>query len=102
VRPYLLAAIERARALGRGVEVKNFPVCLLGAEGATVFNGQPNLFIDPSFWQEFMRNGFHQCVYQDRCAATECLGLNTAYILKYGLETDLLHPLAEDPRALSP
>jgi len=98
VLPYLLAALRRARALGRGVEVKNFPVCLLGAEGAAVFNDQPNLFIDPSFWPEFMRNGFHQCVHRDACAATQCLGLNTAYILKYGLEADLLRPLPVDPR----
>ena len=98
VLPWLQAALARAGALGRGVEVKNFPVCLLGPQGAAVFNGQPNLFIDPSFWQEFMRNGFHQCVYRERCAAAECLGLNTAYVRKYGLEADLLHPLAVDPR----
>ena len=32
--PYLREALSRARALGRGVEVKNFPQCLLGDDGA--------------------------------------------------------------------
>lgn len=98
VLPYLKAALARCTELGRAVEVKNFPVCLLGEHGAAVINAQPNLFIDPSFWQEFMRNGFRQCVYRERCAAGECLGLNTAYVLKYGLETEVLRPLSRDPR----
>jgi MoaA/NifB/PqqE/SkfB family radical SAM enzyme len=93
IAPYLRAAVARARALGRGVEVKNFPECLLGDDGAALMNTQPQLFTDPAFWPEFMRNGFYQCVYRDRCASTECLGLSTAYISKYGYEDQILHPL---------
>lgn len=94
IAPYLREAISRARALGRGVEVKNFPECLLAEDGAALANTQPQLFIDPAFWPEFMRNGFYQCVYRDKCASTECLGLSTAYIAKYGLDETILRPLA--------
>jgi MoaA/NifB/PqqE/SkfB family radical SAM enzyme len=93
IAPYLREAIARARALGRGVEVKNFPECLLGDDHAALMNTQPQLFIDPAFWPEFMRNGFYQCVYRDRCASTECLGLSTAYIAKYGYEERALRPI---------
>jgi MoaA/NifB/PqqE/SkfB family radical SAM enzyme len=91
--PHLRQGIAAARALGRSVEVKNFPECLLGADHRLVVNDQPKLLIDPAFWPEFMRNGFDQCVHRDRCGATECLGLNTAYIAKFGYEADLLSPL---------
>ena len=94
ILPPLREAIARARALGRGVEVKNFPECLLGEEGGALVNAQPQLFVDPAFWPEFMRNGFYQCVYRDRCASKECLGLNTAYVTKYGYDEQILHPLA--------
>jgi MoaA/NifB/PqqE/SkfB family radical SAM enzyme len=94
IRPHLREAIARARALGRGVEVKNFPECLLGEDAAALVNAQPQLFIDPAFWSEFMRNGFYQCVYRDRCASKECLGLSTAYVSKYGYDERILHPLA--------
>ena len=56
-------------------------------------NDQPKLVIDPAFWPEFMRNGFHQCVHRAACGALRCLGLNTAYVHKYGWEADLLVPL---------
>ena len=94
IAPYLREAIARARALGRGVEVKNFPQCLLGADAAALVNTQPQLFTDPAFWPEFMRNGFYQCVYRDRCASTECLGLSTAYIAKFGYDERILRPIA--------
>ncbi len=93
VTPYLRQAVARARALGRGVEVKNFPQCLLGEDGAALMNTQPQLFIDAAFWPEFMRNGFYQCVYRDRCASTECLGLSTAYIAKFGYDEKILRPI---------
>jgi MoaA/NifB/PqqE/SkfB family radical SAM enzyme len=93
IAPYLRAAVARARELGRGVEVKNFPQCLLGEDGPALMNTQPQLFTDPAFWPEFMRNGFYQCVHRDRCASTECLGLSTAYIAKYGYDERILRPL---------
>lgn len=91
--PQLRAAIAAARARGLGVEVKNFPRCLLGSDGDALDNGQPKLVIDPDFWPEFMRNGFHQCVHRAYCAAEDCLGLNTAYINKFGWHADVLVPL---------
>jgi len=93
ILPYLRTAIARARALDRFVEVKNFPECLLGELGDALVNAQPLLIIDPDFWKEFDRNGFYQCVHRDQCSSTECLGLNTAYIEKFGWEADRLHPL---------
>lgn len=94
VLPYLRAAIARARDLGRAVEVKNFPECLLGEDGDALCNDQPKLVIDPEFWPEFMRNGFHQCVHRSYCGSQRCLGLNTAYVGKYGWQADVLVPLA--------
>jgi hypothetical protein len=93
VLPFLRQAIGMARERGRTVEVKNFPECLLGDDGGTLSNSQPQLYIDPAFWPEFMRNGFYQCVYRDRCGSQECLGLTTAYVAKYGWEEESLHPL---------
>lgn len=93
VLPFLREAIARARACGRSVEVKNFPECLLGEDGDALNNDQPKLIIDPEFWPEFMRNGFHQCVHRSHCGARRCLGLNTAYINKFGWQADLLVPL---------
>jgi hypothetical protein len=46
-----------------------------------------------------MRNGFYQCVYRDSCGSTECLGLSSAYIAKYGYEERALKPMA--PRAVA-
>lgn len=92
--PRLREAIRAAQALGRGVEVKNFPECLLGDMRAALHNDQPELHIDDSFWDEFARNGFYQCAHRDRCASGQCLGLNTAYIRKFGWHEDILHPLA--------
>jgi MoaA/NifB/PqqE/SkfB family radical SAM enzyme len=92
VLPLLGEAIRKARALGRGVEVKNFPECLLGEERDALDNDQPKLIIDPAFWPEFMRNGFHQCVHREYCGSRTCLGLNTAYVKKFGWHADVLVP----------
>ena len=97
VAPRLLSAIRRARAHGRSVEVKNFPECLLGEESWALVNAQPQLFIDSAFWPEFMRNGFYQCAYRERCASTECLGLGTAYVRKFGDDSGILRPIGLQP-----
>ena len=94
VLPQLRQAIVDARALGRSVEVKNFPECLLGELGDALDNDQPQLIIDPEFWPEFMRNGFHQCVHRQVCASKRCLGLNSAYVRKFGWHADTLVPLS--------
>jgi MoaA/NifB/PqqE/SkfB family radical SAM enzyme len=91
--PFLRQAIARARALGRAVEVKNFPECLLGDDGDALCNDQPKLLIDPAFWTEFMRNGFEQCAHRIYCGSRRCLGLNNAYIKKFGWQADVLVPL---------
>lgn len=95
VLPWLRQAVREARALGRSVEVKNFPECLLGEEADALDNAQPRLVIDPAFWPEFMRNGFHQCVHKAQCGAQRCLGLNTAYVKKFGWHADELVPLEQ-------
>jgi MoaA/NifB/PqqE/SkfB family radical SAM enzyme len=91
--PFLKAATAEARAYGRGVEIKNFPECLLGDDREMLDNDQPQLFIDPAFWPEFMRNGFYQCIHRPRCISTQCLGLNSAYVEKYGWHSAELSPL---------
>jgi MoaA/NifB/PqqE/SkfB family radical SAM enzyme len=93
VRPFLFEAIRRARARGLGVAVKNYPHCLLAEYKDVLDNSQPKLFIDSRFWREFMRNGFDQCMYRDRCSSQECLGLTTAYIVKHGWHEHDLRPL---------
>jgi MoaA/NifB/PqqE/SkfB family radical SAM enzyme len=90
--PYLRESIALLRAQGRGIEVKNFPECLLGEDRDALYNHQPKLLIDPAFWSEFMRNGFYQCVHRDQCASQQCLGLNSAYIAKFGDLADRLVP----------
>jgi MoaA/NifB/PqqE/SkfB family radical SAM enzyme len=92
VRPYLRDAIAGARERGITLEIKNFPECLLGDDREYLNNDQPELIIDPEFWPEFMRNGFHQCVHRSYCGAKRCLGLNTAYIEKFGWHADVLVP----------
>lgn len=41
---------------------------------------QPQLFIDPDFWDDFSKNDFFQCDHRAQCEDKECLGLNSAYI----------------------
>ncbi len=90
VLPFLRRAITIAGYLGRAVEVKNFPECLLGELRGALDNSQPRLEIDPAFWREFARNGFYQCAHRERCGSTQCLGLNSAYVEKFGWhEADL-------------
>lgn len=92
VLPYLREAIAGARERGITLEIKNFPECLLGSDREYLNNDQPELIIDPEFWPEFMRNGFHQCAHRSYCGAERCLGLNTAYIEKFGWHADVLVP----------
>jgi MoaA/NifB/PqqE/SkfB family radical SAM enzyme len=93
ILPFLKDAIGKCRAYDRGAVVKNFPHCLLGEDGDALENSQPKLFIDPSFWTEFNRNGFYQCVHRAECGSTMCLGINTAYAEKYGWHAAELRPL---------
>lgn len=92
-QPHLLQAIAAAEALQRRVEVKNFPQCLLDDYGDRLLNDQPLLLIDDAFWLQFERNGFYQCGYRQQCQSEQCLGLNSAYIERYGDELELLKPI---------
>lgn len=98
VLPFLREAIVAGRRLGRGIEVKNFPECLLGELRDALDNDQPKLIIDPAFWPEFMRNGFHQCVHRQVCGSRQCLGLNTAYVKKFGWHAGALTPFPIERR----
>ncbi|MGH1371330.1 MAG: radical SAM protein [Cellvibrionaceae bacterium] len=93
VLPFLEEAARKALIQGRAVEIKNFPECLLGDLGHLLDNDQPELLIDPAFWDQFNRNGFHQCVHRQECTSHQCLGLNDAYTAKYGWEKTLVHPI---------
>lgn len=95
VLPYLKEASRMARALGRHVEIKNFPHCLLGEDQGLLINDQPMLYIDPAFWEEFSKNGFYNCEYRENCTSRQCLGLNAAYIKRFGNHADRLHPLTD-------
>lgn len=95
VLPYLTEAAQSAIELGRAVEIKNFPQCMLGDLGHLLDNDQPQLLIDPAFWEQFNRNGFHQCLYRQECTSHQCLGLNEAYTAKYGWEKDLVRPIKD-------
>jgi len=97
VAPTLRQAVRMARALGRAVELKNFPECLLGEEADALDNNQPYLFIDPSFWPEFQRNGFGRCAHRAACGSRRCLGLNAAYLAKFGWQADRFSPLPPCP-----
>ena len=97
VLPYLRDAIAGAREREITLEIKNFPECLLGSDREYLNNDQPELIIDPEFWPEFMRNGFHQCAHRSYCGAERCLGLNTAYIEKFGWHADVLVPFPPKP-----
>jgi MoaA/NifB/PqqE/SkfB family radical SAM enzyme len=93
ILPYLREAILACRGQGRFVEVKNFPECLLGELSDALVNAQPTLLIDPAFWREFDRNGFHQCPHRAACGSSECLGLTRPYVDRFGDERDILQPL---------
>ena len=95
--PYLRHAIRMAREYGRSIEVKNFPECLLESDGDSLDNNQPELYIDPNFWREFDRNGFKQCIHREKCGSCKCLGLNTAYVDKFGWQPELLRPIPIKP-----
>lgn len=98
--PPLREAIEGVSATGRSVEIKNFPHCLLGEHASLLVNDQPPLIIDDRFWGEFHRNGFHECVHRADCGSSQCLGLNAAYVERFGWEAKLLRPVDSVGRPL--
>ena len=99
--PPLRDAIGLAHGAGRSVEIKNLPHCLLEEHASLLVNDQPPLIIDDRFWGEFQRNGFHECVHRERCRSEQCLGLNAAYVARFGWEQELLRPVDAEGHPLS-
>lgn len=92
--PVLQEAADIAMSQGRRIEIKNVPECLLGAHGHLLENAQPELHIDPAFWQEFSRNGFHLCPAREQCRSQRCLGFNAAYLEKFAGQVEAVTPLS--------
>lgn len=92
ILPHLRAAVASARSSGRKVVIKNYPECLLADEGDAVETHHPDTLIDPRYWDEYNRNELGHCAHWDACTATNCFGLTSAYIDKFGWDADLLKP----------
>ena len=84
-----------AQTSGKPVVLKSFPLCL--STGAPVFFDSvfPATVLPDLFWREFGKCGFGQCIYREAgaCNNTECWGLSSAYMEKYGDERALLTPV---------
>lgn len=84
-----------AKAAGKPLVLKSFPECLsMGPPG--FFDSQfPETLLPGRFWREFGECGFGFCVYRERCMATDCWGLSSAYVDRYGDERDRLKPFMQ-------
>jgi len=88
--PKLVAALDRADALGIPCAVKYVPVCLLGRHADVVDNTQPDVVIVEEFYDLYPK---FACLWEAKCEHSErCLGLTHAYIHKHGWEQDRLVP----------
>jgi cyclic pyranopterin phosphate synthase len=89
--PPLVAALDRCEAEGITPIVKYFPRCLLGRHGARLDNGQSDVIIVESFWDQFPK---FSCLYEAKCEhSDECLGLHHPYVNKFGWEEQKLRPV---------
>lgn len=92
--PPLLASLDRCDALGLEAVVKYVPRCLLGAHGSKLDNSQPDVLIVEDFWSTFP---LFNCAFEAHCEhSEECMGLQHAYVNKFGWELAVLAPA---PRA---
>lgn len=90
--PPLVEALDRCEAEGITPIVKYFPRCLLGRHGARLDNGQSDVIIVESFWDQFPK---FSCLYEATCEhSDECLGLHHPYVNKFGWEEKKLLPVA--------
>jgi molybdenum cofactor biosynthesis enzyme MoaA len=88
--PSLARALDRCREKGVRAVVKYVPRCLLGHHEDALDNGQADVLIVESFWDQFPR---FTCLYEAVCAHSEtCLGLHHDYINKFGWEETRLRP----------
>jgi MoaA/NifB/PqqE/SkfB family radical SAM enzyme len=83
-----------ARDAGKPIVFKSFPHCLLAEPPAFFDSHFPAPVLPDLFWQQFDESGFGRCIHRDRCRKTECWGLSSAYVEKYGEERVLLRPIA--------
>jgi MoaA/NifB/PqqE/SkfB family radical SAM enzyme len=87
--PELLSIMKKA---GKAMVLKSFPECLSIGEPGFFDSLFPVTVLPDVFWREFSECGFGACIHRDKCKATQCWGLSTAYIRKYGGERALLSP----------
>ena len=90
--PELLTLGEES---GKALVFKSFPSCLSRGEPGFFDGLFPVTVLPDRFWREFSECGFGACIYRQKkaCQVTECWGLSSAYIHKYGDERDLLKPI---------
>lgn len=87
--PDILAIVERS---GKPMVFKGFPECLSLGRPGFFDNNFPLNLIDKAFWDNFDENQFGRCQYKPVCKAKTCFGLSSAYVKKFGHESDLLCP----------
>lgn len=88
--PPLLAALDSCAARSIPAVTKYVPRCQLGRHAAVLDNSQPDTIIVESFWDQFPH---FNCLYEARCEHSEaCLGLQHAYVNKFGWEEARLVP----------
>ena len=101
IHPHLSSAINLAQAAGRAVVVKNFPECLLNDAQSVAETHHPETLIDPSYWDEYGRNELGQCIHWDQCGASNCFGMTSAYIKRFGWDEDILHKIETHPHGFA-
>lgn len=98
--PHLRAALAEALARGIQPRVKFYPRCMLDEYGHLVDDSQPNVLVEPTYWEAAPR---YACIHQNDCrhSPNGCSGLSFTYIRKYGWEEELLtpEPLTPEERA---
>jgi MoaA/NifB/PqqE/SkfB family radical SAM enzyme len=92
IHKYLISATKKALE-GKKVSIKNYPECMLDNYAYVLDNSQPDIIVDPMLWDEFRLNQFGNCIYKKTCRNTQCYGLTTAYINKFGWDETILKPI---------
>jgi MoaA/NifB/PqqE/SkfB family radical SAM enzyme len=85
-------ALRRAEQYGIPPVVKWYPRCLMGEFEVYHDDGQPQLLIEPEFWE---REPQFSCLYSGICehGKGNCSGLSDAYVHQLGWEQSNLIPL---------
>lgn len=93
--PGLAALAERA---GKPITFKSFPQCLSTGRPLFFDSRFPSTVLPDLFWEQFQECGFGRCYHREtgRCGSSQCWGLSSAYLGKYGDSRELLKPIAED------